>query len=87
MISRRRFGTCDMEESALAHRAHWANFPLIFPQFPPFSAFFVPVLGTHCYLKTDILMLPSHWGYGIFGLSPFFTHFLLISTASIPFLG
>ena len=69
----------------LARRARWANFPLISPQFPPFCAFLVPVLGTRC-LKTDILMLLSHWGYGIFGYSPLFTHFLLISTTSIPFL-
>ena len=55
-----------------------------FPQFPPFSAFFVPVSGARCCLKTDILMLLSHWGYGIFGFSPVFTHFLLISTTSIP---
>ena len=72
-------------ESTLALQARQANFPLIFPRFPPFSAFFVPALGTRCCLKTDILMLLSHWGYGIFGFSPFFTHCLLISTTSIPF--
>ena len=32
------------------------------------------MLGTRCCLKTGILMLLSHWGYGIFGFSPTFTH-------------
>ena len=62
-------------ESTLARRARRANFTLIFPQFPPFSALFVPVLGTHCCLKTDILMLLSHFGYGIFGFSHIFCSF------------
>ena len=36
---------------------------------------FAYLLGTRCCLKTGILMLLSHWGYGIFGFSPTFTLF------------
>ena len=49
------------------HPVYDDDFPLIFPQFPPFFAFFVPVLGTRCCLITDILMLLSHWGYPHYG--------------------
>ena len=45
-------------------------------------------LQTRCCLKMDILMLPSHWGYRIFGFSHTFTcfhTFLFISTATTPF--
>ena len=55
--------------------AHWANFPLIFPQFPPFSTFFVLVLGTSSCLKTSVLMLLLYWGYRIVGFSHTFTRF------------
>ena len=48
--------------------------------------FFVILRAWHrCCLKTGILMLLSHWGYGLFGVSPIFTHSLLISTRSTPF--
>ena len=47
------------------------------------------ILGASLLTLAPVLMLLPHWGYGIFGFSPSFTHFhpfshfLLISTHSL----
>ena len=38
--------------------------------------------GHHCCLVEQVLM---HWGYGIFGCSPYFTHFYLFAHIFYPF--